>query len=890
MATTNPIEIPKAFDAAATREKWYNFWLEGGYFHADTDSSKPSYSVVIPPPNVTGILHMGHALNNTLQDVLCRYKRMDGYNVLWMPGTDHAGIATQNVVEKALAKEGKTRHDLGREKLVERIWEWKRQYGDTIINQLKYMGCSCDWERTRFTLDDGLSAAVRKVFVQLFKEGFIYRGDYLVNWCPRCETAISDDEVDYQDRDGKLWYIRYPGKDGGEGVVIATTRPETMLGDTAIAVNPNDPRHKDKIGSTVILPIVNRELTIVGDDYVDLEFGTGALKVTPAHDINDFEIGKRHNLEEINIFTHTGTISEKAGVYVGMDRYECRKQLLKDLKEKGLIVKVEELKNRVGVCYRCDCDIEPFLSRQWFVRMAELMKEPRQAVEDGRIKFHPDQWKNTYFAWIDNLRDWCISRQIWWGHRIPVWYCTDCGKETVEITDPTQCAHCNSENIRQDEDVLDTWFSSALWPFSTMGWPEKTPELEKYYPTSVLVTGHDIIFFWIARMNMMGLKFMEEVPYKDVYITALVRDENGRKMSKSLGNAVDPIDIIDEYGADAMRFTLSIMAAQGRSINLDLKRTEGYRNFINKLWNAFRLVFSSVNEENAPRIAALMNEQQSDTSEWCDRWIASRLQRATREVRAGFDEYRFNDACNAAYHFMWHEYCDWYLELLKPRMYSDDSNVSDSAMANALSVLRDVIKMLHPVVPFVTEEIWQTFTAFGLASETSIMEASYPTVDEKQRDMDLEGLFEEFEQYVYTIRNLRGEIGLPPSEVADVVFAGESPALLDLYPDIARLAKINPQRTIISVDDIPSSSSVGVVAGTQVVLRWTDEMKSKEIERLNKNIEKLQKDLARIEGKLSNEKFTSKAPEAIVQKERDKADKVRHEYEVLRAKLAELSG
>ncbi len=889
MSTTRETDIPKTFDPNTSRQKWYDFWTSRDLFRADAASTKPPFAIVIPPPNVTGILHMGHALNNTLQDVLCRYKRMDGYNVLWMPGTDHAGIATQNVVEKALAKEGLTRHDLGREKLVERIWEWKEKYGNTIIGQLQTMGCSCDWSRTRFTMDDGLSAAVRKVFVQLYKEGYIYRGDYLVNWCPRCGTAISDDEVEYEDRQGKLYYVRYPGADGGEGVVVATTRPETMLGDTAVAVNPEDPRHKDKIGTKVVLPIVNRELTIVGDSYVDKEFGTGALKVTPAHDINDFEIGKRHRLKEINIFTRDGRISEVAGAYVGLDRYECRKQIVKDLDRKGLLVKVDDMANRVGTCYRCASDIEPFLSRQWFVRMGPLMQEPRRAVEDGRVKFHPDQWKNTYYAWIDKLRDWCISRQIWWGHRIPVWYCNVCAKETVEEIDPTQCAHCGSSEIRQDEDVLDTWFSSQLWPLSTMGWPEKTPELAKFYPTSVLITAHDIIFFWVARMILAGLKFMGDVPFRDVYITALVRDEHGRKMSKSLGNAVDPLEIIAQHGVDAMRFTLTILAAQGRNINLDTKRIEGYRNYINKLWNAHRLVFSQVNESNGAAIAARMADMEKGAGEWADRWMLSRLQYAIGAVRAGFDEYRFNDAAHALYHFLWHEYCDWYLELLKPRMYSKDADVANDALAHAVHVLREIVKLLHPVVPFVTEEIWQTFVRFGMACEESIMTAAYPRVNPAVRNIDLESEFDDFEAYVYAVRNMRGEIGMPPSETAEVVFTAETPALINLYADIARLTRIKPELQIVSADTIPAASSVSVVHGTQVVLLWSEELKHKEAERLAKNVEKLEKDLARVEGKLANETFTSKAPADVVQKERDKAATMRHEYEVLKAKLAGLA-
>ena len=695
------MELPTRYNHAASREQWYEFWEKNDLFHARSDSKKPPYSIVIPPPNVTGKLHIGHALNNTLQDVLCRWRRMEGDEVLWMPGTDHAGIATQNVVEKELHAQGLSRHDLGREKMVERIWKWKEEYGGTIIRQLRYMGCGCDWARERFTMDEGLSAAVREVFVRLYHEGYIYRDTYLVNWCPRCHTAISDDEVEYEDENGAFYYIKYPYADGSGYLTIATTRPETMLGDTAVAVHPEDDRYREIAGREVILPLMNRRIPVIVDSYVDREFGTGSLKVTPAHDINDFEIGRRHNLDSVNIFKEDASINENGGPYQGMDRLEARKKIVEDLKKQGLIEKIENMTHRVGGCYRCDTLIEPFLSLQWFVKMEPLMKEPLEAVRDGRTRFIPKIWENTFFAWVENVRDWCISRQIWWGHRIPVWYCDECGKETVTVDDPSKCAHCESENIHQDPDVLDTWFSSALWPFSTMGWPEDTQELKKFYPTSVLVTGHDIIYFWVARMMMSGLHFMKEVPFSEVYITALVRDAQGRKMSKSLGNAIDPIDVIDKHGVDAMRFTLSIMAAQGRNINLAEERIEGYRNFTNKIWNAARLVLATV-EDNQ-----VIEEGASSELAWPDRWILSRLQHTIQATVKGMREYKFNEATEAVYQFVWHEYCDWYLELIKRRLYGSDSAAKIAAQRTALSVLETALRLMHPFIPFLTEEIWQ---------------------------------------------------------------------------------------------------------------------------------------------------------------------------------------
>ncbi|MBZ0256108.1 valine--tRNA ligase, partial [bacterium] len=812
----------------------------------------PPFSIVIPPPNVTGRLHIGHALNNTLQDILCRWKRMEGYEVLWMPGTDHAGIATQNVVEKSLAKENLTRHDLGREKMLERIWEWKEEYGNAILHQLRYLGSSCDWSRTRFTMDEGCSHAVRRVFKKLFDDGYLYRGHYLVNWCPRCHTTLSDDEVEHIEKNGAFYHVHYPLADGGGHLTIATTRPETMLGDTALAVHPEDERYQGVIGKEVILPLMNRRIPVIADEYVDREFGTGALKITPGHDINDFEIGKRHHLEEINILTHDGHINENGGPYQGMDRFEARKKIVADLKEQGVLEKIDEMEHRVGSCYRCSTIVEPYLSEQWFVKMEPLMQEPINAVRDGRIRFVPKNWENTYFAWVENVRDWPVSRQIWWGHRIPVWYCGDCGKMTVPLEDPDACEHCGSKNIQQDEDVLDTWFSSALWPFSTMGWPEDTVELNKFYPTSVLVTGHDIIYFWVARMIMMGLYVQKDIPFSDVYITALVRDEQGRKMSKSLGNAIDPIDVIDEYGCDSVRFTLAIMAAQGRNINLAESRIEGYRNFTNKIWNAARLILATIEDGET-----LSNDIPAEL-EWADRWILSRLQHTIAAARKGMEEYQFNETSESLYQFVWGEYCDWYLELIKPRLYGDDPAAAKIVKQVAFKVLEITLRMLHPIIPFITEELWQTLKKLGVAEDgfESISQTAYPKADETRIDDALEAEAKLFQDMVYTIRNIRGELSIAPSVETKVEFKTATDAhdafLNEYYPHLTALCKVNAD--LIAGRDLDGNPavSVGVVDGCEVRVHWPDEVQEKEIERLKKQVENLRGQLEKREKKLAN--------------------------------------
>ncbi|RJP21779.1 MAG: valine--tRNA ligase [Candidatus Omnitrophota bacterium] len=884
------MELPKRYDPSSSREKWYQFWLNHDSFRAAPNPDKAPFAIVIPPPNVTGKLHIGHALNNTLQDILCRWKRMEGFEVLWMPGTDHAGIATQNVVEKQLAKEGLSRHDLGREKLIERIWEWKKEYGDAIIHQLKYLGSSCDWSRTRFTMDDGCSRAVREVFVRLYEDGYLYRGTYLVNWCPRCHTTLSDDEVEYVDETGKFYHIHYRLADGSGHLTIATTRPETLLGDTAVAVHPDDERYRELVGKEVILPLLERRIPIIADSYVDREFGTGALKITPAHDINDFEVGKRHNLPQVNIFNPDATINENGGAYQGLDRFVARKRVVEDLQKQGLLENIDDLEHRVGSCYRCNTFVEPYLSLQWFIKMKPLMEEPLKVVRAERTRFIPKQWENTFFSWVENVRDWPISRQIWWGHRIPVWYCDACGKETVARTDPARCLHCGSTGIRQDEDVLDTWFSSALWPFSTMGWPDKTPLLDYFYPTTVLVTAHDIIYFWVARMIMMGLYIMKDVPFSDVYITALVRDAQGRKMSKSLGNAIDPIDVINQYGVDSVRFTLAILAAQGRNINLAEERIEGYRNFTNKIWNASRLIMATIEDGEI-----LANEIPTAQLEWPDRWILSRFQHTIAAARKGMEEYKFNESSEALYQFIWHEYCDWYLELIKPRLYGEDENAKRVVKTVALKVLESSLRMLHPFVPFITEEIWQILKTLEIPEEhvVSISCTRYPQPELYRIDDSLESEVARFQQIIYTIRNIRGELGISPAAVTTVEFMTQNASgdkfLHAFYPAMKTLCKINDELIAGSHLKPHPASSVGIVDGCEIRVHWPAEVEKQEIERLKKQIDQLSGSIERREKKLSNANFTERAPAEVVEKERGQFEKEKSEHERLAAQLVLLT-
>ncbi len=876
--------LAKVYEPRAAEAKWYQYWLDNGFFHAADRSSKKPYSIVIPPPNVTGMLHMGHALNNVLQDICVRYKRMQGYNALWMPGMDHAGIATQNVVEQELAKEGLTRHDLGREKFIERVWEWKAKYGGVIIHQLKRLGCSCDWGRERFTMDEGLSKAVREVFVRLYNDGLIYQGDYIVNWCPRCRTAISDLEVEYHQEAGHLWSIRYPFVEGEGGIVVATTRPETMLGDTAVAVNPNDGRYRELIGKEVILPLMKRRIPVIADDYVTMEFGSGAVKITPASDPNDFAMAGRHKLDIIRIMDDNAVINKNGGVYEGQDRYECRRNVVRDLEAGGFLVGTEPYAHNIGQCYRCKTDIEPAVSRQWFVKIAPLAKEATAAVVTGKTRIIPPSWEATYFEWMNNIRDWCISRQIWWGHRIPVWNCEGCGKVIVASHDPDQCPECGGAKLRQEEDVLDTWFSSGLWPFSTLGWPERTEALKTFYPTSLLVTGFDILFFWVARMMMMGLYVMKDVPFHDVYLHALVRDENGEKMSKSKGNSIDPLEMMDRFGTDAFRFTLAAFTAQGRDVRMSEERIEGYKYFINKIWNATR--FSMMNLEDDSAQTVVRREDESIA----DRWIKARLNRTVAEVIRGLDEYRFNDATAAVYQFVWHEFCDWYLELVKPVLYGkEDTAARKAAQKTLIDVLTTSLKLLHPFMPFLTEEIWQTLVADG----SSIMVSPFPEPVEAMSDPEAEGEMALIMEVITRIRNIRGEMNIAPSLKLNATLAApadELQATLEkgrIY--ITSLANLETL-TIAGEMAEPKGAATALAGPVHVYLFLAGVIDfAGEENRLQKEIAKVDKDLAFVSRKLANPEFLAKAAEPVVKKEQEKARELREKRAALDAALTRLA-
>jgi len=856
-------ELQKSYEPGEVEARAYQFWLDEGLFRAEDSSEKKPYAIVIPPPNVTGMLHMGHALNNTIQDIIIRYKRMHGFNTLWMPGTDHAGIATQNVVEQELAKEGLTRHDIGRDKFIERIWEWRERYGGIILNQLQKLGCSCDWSRERFTMDEGLSRAVREVFVRLYNDGLIYQGDYIVNWCPRCHTAISDLEVEYEEEQGGLWYIEYPFVDGDGGIIVATTRPETMLGDTAVAVNPDDDRYRDVVGKHVILPLVNREIPIIADDYVAPEFGTGAVKITPSCDPNDFAMAERQGLDTVIIMDGSAVINENGGVYQGQDRYTCRKNVIADLKKGEYLVREETYGHNVGRCYRCKTDIEPTVSKQWFVKIKPLAQMASAAVVRGDTKIIPKLWEGTYFEWMENIRDWCISRQIWWGHRIPVWYCDDCNHMIVAIEAPETCTACGGSNLRQEEDVLDTWFSSGLWPFSTLGWPEETEALKTFYPTSLLVTGFDIIFFWVARMMMMGLYVMKEVPFEHVYLHALVRDEKGEKMSKSKGNSIDPLSMIDKYGADAFRFTLAAFTAQGRDIKMSERRIDGYRHFINKIWNAAR--FSLINLED---FDGGDGDLPGDDYSLADRWIMSRLNQVTVDVTNSIDEYKFNEAAGKVYQFVWHELCDWYLEMIKPVLYGTGAPKQRKAAQQTLSaVLTSTLQILHPFIPFVTEEIWQIMTKDG----GSIMQSSFPVEREELKDEDAERQMDLIMSVIGTIRNIRGVMHIPPNKKLKVLLSITDD---DLIPDIeegrgyisdlATLAEL----TIAGAVEEPKGVATGV-AGPVNIFVYLEGIIDVAVEekRLEKELAKIEKDINILGKKLSNPDFMEKASPEIIEKE-----------------------
>ncbi|MCG6894732.1 MAG: valine--tRNA ligase [Desulfobacteraceae bacterium] len=878
----HPNSIEKSYEPRHVEQRWYAFWENEKLFSAAEKNERPGYSIVIPPPNVTGVLHMGHALNNTLQDILCRYRRLCGDNVLWMPGTDHAGIATQNVVEKKLAAEGKTRHEVGREAFIDAVWKWREEYGNAIINQLKRLGASCDWDRERFTMDEGLSRAVRKVFVELYRQGLIYRGLYIINWCHRCFTALADLEVEHEEHQGNLYHIRYPysGKDGG--IVVATTRPETMLGDTAVAVHPDDERYADLEADSVVLPLMDRIIPIIRDPYVDTSFGTGGLKVTPAHDPNDFEIGSRHNLPAVKVIGDDGRMTEEAGPFAGMDRLACRQAVLKALEEQGLLVRVEPHSHAVGHCYRCGEVVEPNLSRQWFVRTKPLAEKAIAAVREGETRIIPENWSKTYYDWMENIRDWCISRQIWWGHQIPAWTCQACGELTVSEETPQRCEHCGAQELVQETDVLDTWFSSALWPFSTMGWPDRTPLLQTFYPTSCLVTGFDILFFWVARMMMMGIHFMGEVPFRDVYVHALVRDEDGKKMSKSTGNVIDPLTVIEAYGTDSFRFTLAAFAAQGRDIKMSEKRVEGYRHFINKLWNAARFSFMHMGEDapEAPRQGLSLP----------DRWILTRLSAINAEVAAALDDYRFNEAAGTLYQFVWHEFCDWYLEAVKPDLYGKLGEERKQTSRSVLwHTLHDILVLLHPFVPFVTEELWHHLPG----TQGSIMQAAFPKPEQARsagiNRREAEDAMALVVSVVTAVRTIRGEMNVNPSVALTIRLQTsdeETGAVLRRHGDrISHLARLD-SLTVEPPGPRPRSAAVSVVEGVTVLVLLEGVIDfDREIQRLQKEIGKIDQELSGVQRKLANEGFLRKAPEKVVDGVRLRQENLAEKREKLNANL-----
>ncbi|MBI5137604.1 MAG: valine--tRNA ligase [Nitrospirae bacterium] len=873
----------KTYEPHQVEDKWYPRWERAGHFSAGPDARGQAYTIVIPPPNVTGSLHMGHALNNTLQDILTRWRRMKGDTTLWLPGCDHAGIATQNVVEKQLMAEGKGRHDLGREAFVERVWQWKAESGGTIMHQLRRMGASCDWSRERFTMDEGLSRAVREVFVSLYEQGLIYRGDYIVNWCPRCESALSDLEVEHVDTEGALYHLRYQVADGGGELIIATTRPETLLGDTAVAVHPDDARYKHLIGREVELPILGRFIPIIADEYVDMKFGTGALKVTPGHDPNDFELGRRHNLPVVSVMDTKGIMNAEAGRrYEGMDRRLCRTKIVENLQAAGLLVKVEPHHHAVGHCYRCKTVVEPMVSTQWFVKIQPLAGPAIQAVRDGRVRFHPDSWKNTYFEWMENIRDWCISRQIWWGHRIPAWHCP-CGHTTVSRTDVSACEACGGTDIHQETDVLDTWFSSALWPFSTLGWPDHTEDLRRHYPTNTLVTGFDILFFWVARMIMMGVKFMGDVPFRDVYVHALVRDSQGQKMSKSKGNVIDPLTVIDQYGTDAFRFTLAAMASPGRDIRLAEDRIAGYRNFANKIWNAARFIEMNLPEGQPPTLDLAAAVSGGGIPE---RWIAGRLEQTAAEVNRQLADFRFDEAARVLYNFVWGEFCDWYLELSKPALNGDDEAIKGTTRAVLVGVFDGILRLLHPFMPFITEEIRSLLPNTG----GTIMTAPFPEGNPALVDADANAVIAGLMEIIGGVRNIRGTMNIPPStELAAVVRTASAESARQVLagaPYLARLAKVT---TLTAGPDAtrPAASATAVWSGGEVYVPLAGRIDvAAETARLSAQLAKVDKELDGISRKLQNPDFVERAPAEVVDKERERRAELAEREAKLKESLA----
>jgi len=876
--------LPKNYDPDKVEDKWYDYWMENGLFEAEVDKSKEPFSIVMPPPNITGQLHMGHALDNTLQDILTRWKRMKGFASLWLPGTDHASIATEVKVVDKLRNEGIDKDEIGREGFLEKAWEWKEEYGNRITNQLKKMGSSCDWSRERFTMDEGCSEAVKEVFIQLYEKGLIYQGDYIVNWCPSCHTTLSDVEVEHEEHEGKLYYIKYPIKDSDDYITVATTRPETMLGDTAIAVNPSDERYKDLVGKTVILPLMEREIPVIADPFVDSDFGTGMVKVTPAHDPNDFDMGERNDLEVIKVIDEDANMTEVTNKYAGMDRYECRDEVIKDLKEEELLVKIDEHEHSVGQCYRCDTVIEPLVSKQWFVKMEPLAKPAIDAVKEGDIKFIPERFSKVYLNWMENIKDWCISRQLWWGHRIPVWYCQDCGEVIVRREEPAVCPNCESSDLKQDEDVLDTWFSSALWPFSTLGWPEETKDLDFFYPTDVLVTGRDIIFFWVARMIFMGLEFMDEVPFDDVYVHGLIRDAQGRKMSKSLGNGIDPIEVIEEYGADALRFTLITGNTPGNDMRFREERLEASRNFANKIWNASRFILMNLEDLDYEEI----NEEELKLN-LADKWMLSRTNEVTQKIDEAMERYSFGEMSKSLYDFIWNEYCDWYIEILKERLYQDkDLTAKKTAQYMGLKISGNILKLLHPVMPMITEEIWQKLPI----SDKSLMITSWPEYNESEIDKTAEEKMDLIMSVIKSVRNIRNEMKVDPGRKIEAILLAKSSKgeiLREGNSYLKNLANIEDLTITGSLEERPQPASTSIVEGVEVILPLEGMVDiEKELDRLQKELKDVKYEIERAKGKLSNEGFVNNAPAELVEGEREKVEEYKEKKEKLLERIKQL--